>query len=125
MDKMTYGKALAFVLDNCDLPEDVHERINALSVSLAKKNSAERKPTAQQTANIGFRDQMFKFLALHAGSRYTITEIIAGCDLRTDDGMLFSTPRGSALMRELMNEHPEVLKVVDKRRSYFTVEKGE
>ena len=36
-NKMTNLKAIQYVLDNCEMPADVSERLNAIAMSLAKK----------------------------------------------------------------------------------------
>ena len=112
MTKMTYGKALAYVLDNCTIPEDVSERLTTLAAQLAKKNGAERKPTAIQVANEGYKAAIVAFMT--PATMYTVTDVIKGCE--AVEG--FSNQKVSALMRQL--EQEGVLeKVVDKRKSYF------
>lgn len=77
MDKMTYVKALSFVMDNCAVPEDVSERLAALKASIEKKNSAPRKPTADQLANQAYKDAILAFLT-DAEKPMTVAEITAG-----------------------------------------------
>ena len=80
---------------------------------LEKKNSAEKKPTAQQTANEGIT------AAIVAGMKpnrlYTVTEIqkeIAECaDL--------SNQRVSALLRQMIGN--EIVRTEDKRKAYFSL----
>ena len=54
MTKMTYVKALEIAIANIGEGE-VADKLEALKASIAKKNGAERKPTATQTANEGFK----------------------------------------------------------------------
>ena len=54
MEKMTYVKALEIAIATVE-NEEVKTKLTALQASIAKKNSAERKPTATQTANAGFK----------------------------------------------------------------------
>ena len=56
--KMTYGKAISYVMENYDLPAEVADKLTALSESLAKKSGAERKPTATQVANEGYKTKI-------------------------------------------------------------------
>lgn len=39
-DKMTNRKALDYVLENCDLPSEVSEKLSAMLVALDKKSVA-------------------------------------------------------------------------------------
>ena len=50
-EKMTNRKALDYVLENCDLPSDVSEKLSAMLVALDKKSGGTRKPTANQIAS--------------------------------------------------------------------------
>lgn len=40
LEKMTNEKALAYVLENCELPDDVAEKVTKIHESIAKKKSA-------------------------------------------------------------------------------------
>ena len=55
MEKMTYVKAIDVVLNGGEVTSEVREKLEALKASIAKKNGAERKPTATQTANEGYK----------------------------------------------------------------------
>ena len=56
MEKMTYVKALDAAIATLSADQsEVKEKLEALKASIAKKNSAERKPTATQTANEGYK----------------------------------------------------------------------
>ena len=50
-DKMTNRKALTYVMENFDLPDDVAEKLSAMLTALDKKSGGTRKPTANQIAN--------------------------------------------------------------------------
>ena len=80
---------------------------------LAKKNSAEKKPTAQQVANDGIKDAILDGMA--DNRLYTITEIqkeIAEC-------AELSNQRVSALVRQLVADG-QVVRTEDKRKAYFS-----
>ena len=51
MTKMTYVKALDRVINGGEVTPEVIDKLEALRATLAKKATAERKPTAKQTAN--------------------------------------------------------------------------
>ena len=55
MEKMTNVKALEYVMANCELPTDVAEKLGKMKEQFVKKNSADRKPTANQTENAGLK----------------------------------------------------------------------
>jgi predicted transcriptional regulator len=78
---------------------------------LAKKNSAEKKPTAQQEENEAIKETILENLT----SRMTISEM----QKSIPDLAEYSNQKISALMRQLILEGL-VKKVEDKRKSYFS-----
>jgi predicted Rossmann fold nucleotide-binding protein DprA/Smf involved in DNA uptake len=81
---------------------------------LAKKNSAEKKPTAQQTAN-----EVVKTAILNGMERnriYTVTEVIK----EIPECAELTNQRVSALLRQLKDEG-KVIRTEDKRKAYFQV----
>ena len=81
---------------------------------LAKKNSAEKKPTAQQTAN-----DVVKTAILNGMERnrvYTVTEVIK----EIPECAELTNQRVSALLRQLKDEG-KVIRTEDKRKAYFQV----
>ena len=78
---------------------------------LAKKNSAEKKPTAQQAENEAIKETILENLT----SRMTISEM----QKSIPDLAEYSNQKISALMRQLILEGL-VEKVEDKRKSYFS-----
>ena len=78
---------------------------------LAKKNSAEKKPTAQQAENEIIKEIILENLT----SRMTISEM----QKSIPDLAEYSNQKISALMRQLILEGL-VEKVEDKRKSYFS-----
>ena len=80
---------------------------------LAKKNSAEKKPTAVQVANEGIKNVILETLA-DSGKMLTISEMQkANAEL----GEL-SNQRISALIKQLLNDG-KVERIEDKRKAYF------
>ena len=81
---------------------------------LDKKNSADKKPTAQQTANdsikVAILDNMVE------GKAYTITDLIKTIPECAD----LTNQRVSALVRQLV-EAGKVLRTEDKRKAYFSL----
>jgi hypothetical protein len=78
---------------------------------LAKKNSSEKKPTAQQTANDGIKAEILEGMA--EGKLYTITDLIKEIPACAE----LTNQRVSALVRQLIPTHIE--RVEEKRKAYF------
>ena len=78
---------------------------------LAKKNSAEKKPTAVQVANDGIKDAIYD--GMQENRLYTITELIK----EIPECAELTNQRVSALIRQMMPERIE--RVEDKRKAYF------
>ena len=79
---------------------------------LAKKNSAEKKPTAVQVANEGIKDAIYD--AMQENRLYTITEIIKEIAECAD----LTNQRVSALIRQ-MKDDGKVERIEEKRKAYF------
>ena len=82
---------------------------------LAKKNSAEKKPTAVQIANGGIKSVILETLAEN-GKMMTISEMQK---VNAELGEM-SNQRISALVRQLMNDE-KVVRVEEKRKAYFKI----
>ena len=80
---------------------------------LSKKNSAEKKPTAQQVANAGVQTAILN--GMEDGKAYTITDIIKEVPECAD----LTNQRVSALVRQLVDAG-KVVRTEDKRKAYFT-----
>ena len=78
---------------------------------LSKKNGADRKPTAQQTANAEIQKAILE--AMEVGKRYTITDLIKTVPACAD----LTNQRVSALVRQLMPTYIE--RVEEKKKAYF------
>ena len=80
---------------------------------LAKKNSADKKPTAQQTANEAIKSAILD--GMEANRLYTITDLQKSIPELAD----LSNQKVSALVRQL-KDADLVVKTEDKRKSYFS-----
>ena len=115
MEKMTYVKALDAAIATLSADQsEVKEKLEALKASIAKKNSAERKPTATQTANEGYKEAILG--ALEIGKGYTITDLIKGVHALSD----LTTQRVSAIVRQLV-EAGTLKREEIKRKAYFSL----
>lgn len=113
MTKMTNALALAFVLDNYDLPSEVREKIEKIREQTIAHNSRKSdKPTAKQKANDDFKTTLLA--QLEVGRKYTIGEmlkVVPCCD-----GL--SSQKVSAMANQLADVNL-LNKSVEKRTSYF------
>ena len=90
------------------------EFINHELELLAKKNSADKKPTAQQVANDGIKSAIVA--TMEPNHLYTVTEIqksVAEC-------AELSNQRVSALLRQLKDDGV-VVRTEDKRKAFFSL----
>lgn len=79
---------------------------------LAKKNSADKKPTATQVANMGIKSAIVDNMA--ENRLYSITEM----QKEFPDCADLSNQRISALLRQLIADG-QVERIEDKRKAYF------
>jgi DNA-binding MarR family transcriptional regulator len=112
--KMTKAQMFAQIKANYPLTTAEVEFIDHELALLAKKNSAEKKPTAQQTANEGIKTAIVE--GMEANRLYTVTEIIKEISACAD----MTNQRVSALLRQLV-EAGAVVRTEDKRKAYFQV----
>lgn len=113
MEKMTNVKALMFVLANCELPEDVKTKVESMKASFEKKGTAERKPTATQTENMGYKQDILNLLA--DGNKYTITDLIKSVPSLRE----LSNQRVSAIVRQLTQSNEVIREEDAKRKAWF------
>ena len=113
-NKMTYVKALEIAMESESVKAnaEVMEKLKALKASISKKNSAERKPTATQKANEGYKTAILDFMEV--GKKYTITDLMKSVVELAD----LSNQRVSALVRQLKDDGL-VKRVEEKRKAYF------
>lgn len=112
--KMTYVAALTFAIENLtDAPADVIEKLTALKEQTEKRNSADRKPTKVQVANVALQNIVLSVLTAEPA---TVTEIMA----KHPDLSALSNQKVSALVNALVDAGKAV-KTVEKRKSYFAL----
>ena len=109
-DKFNVLLNLAEVKSNSELVEFITHEIELLD----KKNSGEKKPTAQQTANDAIKVAILDNMA--EGARYTITDLIKTVPECAD----LTNQRVSALVRQLVDDK-QVVRTEDKRKAYFSL----
>lgn len=114
--KMTNAMALAHVLENCELPADVREKIQNIYNSTVKK-SANKKPSKTQEANLALAEIIKEVLA--DKDPMTVTEI-QNTDERLSTANDISNQKVTAVIRGMI-ERKEVVKIVDGKKSKFTL----
>lgn len=117
MTKMTNAIALATAIEVLSADTqyaEVVEKLEKMKAQVEKKNSADRKPTATQTENVGLKDAMLLFMEV--GKQYTVTDVMKGCGEL--EGL--SNQKVSALMKQLLDSG-KVTKDIVKRKSYFSL----
>ena len=96
-------------IPSADFQKFIQNELNLLS----KKNSSEKKPTAQQTANLAVKEAILAFMA--PSTFYTVTDIQKNCAACAD----ITNQRVSALLRQMIDDGL-VVRSEDKRKAYFS-----
>ena len=110
--KMTKADYFRQIMANYNLTADEKAFVEHELELLAKKNSAEKKPTAVQVANEGIKTDILE--AMESGKKYTITDLMKSVDACAD----LSNQRVSALVRQLVTDG-SVERTEEKRKAYF------
>ena len=75
-DKMTNVKALAYVLENYDLPDEISEKVKAMKASFEKRNASKAgKPSKKAAENAEIAERVIA--AMVAGEGYDTNGIKA------------------------------------------------
>lgn len=106
MTKLTYISALDVAIKAIADNAEVVEKLTALRAQIAKKNSAERKPTKAQVANDALKGEILAALT----ERMTATEVA--------EKFSISNQKASALLTAMVKAG-SVERTVDKRKAYF------
>lgn len=112
-NKMTNAMALEIAIASVDNAE-AKAKLEKMLEQTLKKNSADRKPTATQTENVGLKEAILAFMEV--GKQYTVTDIMKGC--AKVDGL--SNQRVSALVRQLKDDG-KIKREEIKRKAYFSL----
>ena len=111
--KMTKADYFKQIMTSYPLTEDEKAFVEHELELLAKKNSAEKKPTAVQVANEGIKDAILE--AMEEGKKYTITDLMKEVEACAE----LSNQRVSALVRQLVTDG-SVERTEEKRKAYFS-----
>ena len=113
MTKMTYVVALDSAIACEALSAEVREKLSALRETQVKRTHAERKPTATQTENEGFKVAILN--GMEDGVGYTISELIKTIPEIAE----VSNQRVSAIVRQMVDGGALTREEI-KRKAYFT-----
>ena len=111
--KMTKADYFRQIMANYDITADEKAFIEHELELLAKKNSAEKKPTAVQVANEGIKEAILN--DMEDGKKYTITDLMKSVEACAE----LSNQRVSALVRQLVTDG-SVERTEEKRKAYFS-----
>lgn len=114
--KLTKKEMFAAIIANHNLTEEEKAFLNHEIALLEKKAGKDRKPTANQLANVKIKEEIVSILA--GVEHMTCTEIAKA--LQPNHKEDISVNKVSALMTQLI-ESKEVVKTVEKRKSYFSL----
>lgn len=118
-EKMTYVTALTYALENCQMPDEVREKLTALRTQQEKRSNAEKKPTKVQQANESVKALILEVLA-NADKPLLVSELMGA---HPDLSPVVVTPQKiSALVTQLVKSGAVIRDEV-KRKAYFTVAK--
>ena len=110
--KMTKREMFEMIKANHNLSADEIAFIDHELELLAKKNSAEKKPTAVQVANEGIKADILN--GMEIGKKYTITDLMKEIPACAE----LSNQRVSALVRQLVTDRV-VERTEEKRKACF------
>ena len=113
--KMTKAQMFAQIKTNYPLTPAEVEFIDHELELLAKKNSAEKKPTAQQVANKGVAEAILEHMSAEPTRLFSITELIKEVPACAD----LTNQRVSAIVRGMIGSSIE--RIEEKRKAYFRV----
>ena len=111
--KMTKREMFEQIKRNYDLTQAEVDFINHELELLAKKNSADKKPTKVQVENEGIKAEILE--GMEVGKAYTMTDLIKEVPAVAE----LSNQRVSALVRQLVADG-SVVRTEEKRKAYFT-----
>ena len=109
--KMTKADYFKQIMANYNLTDEEKAFVEHELELLAKKNSAEKKPTAQQVANAGVADAIYEGMV--EGTLYSITDLIKQIPACAD----LTNQRVSAIVRGMIGSKVE--RIEEKRKAYF------
>ena len=113
-ERMTNVKAIAYVIENCEVPQEVAEKLEKMKASFEKKSSGERKPTKTQTENEGLKSAILNHMETDV--LYSIGQLAK--EVPELVAVNASGQKVSALIKQL-KDAGLVVRVEEKRKAFF------
>lgn len=115
--KVTQKMALGYVLENCEVPADIKEKLEKMLEQVEKKaSSGSKSMSATQKANAELAEKIIG--EMEENRLYTVTEMLKVLPCLAEEE--YTNQKISAIMSNLVKEL-KVERVIDKRKSYFKV----
>ena len=111
-DRFNALLAIPAVAENADLVDFINHEIELLD----KKNTAERKPTAKQGENAGFKSDILAWM--EPATQYAAADVVKGVPSIVAAGL--SANRVTAMLTQLVNDG-SLIRTEDKRKSYYSL----
>lgn len=111
-DRFNALLAIPAVAEDAELVEFINHEIELLD----KKNTAERKPTAKQVENAGFKADILAWM--EPDIKYLSADVAKGVPSIIAAGI--SPNRVTAMLTQLVNDGA-VIRTEDKRKSYYSL----
>lgn len=111
-DRFNALLAIPAVAEDAELVEFINHEIELLD----KKNTAERKPTAKQVENAGFKADILAWM--EPDTKYLSADVAKGVPSIIAAGI--SPNRVTAMLTQLVNDG-SVIRTEDKRKSYYSL----
>ena len=117
--KLTKAQKFAMI---ADIPEVANNPVLAEFIAhevelLAKKNSADKKPTAQQEANATIKADILAVMEANPNQLFTVSELLKKVPNLPDT---MTNQRMSALVRQMVDAG-SVKRTEDKRKAFFSL----
>ena len=111
-DRFNALLAIPAVAENADLVEFINHEIELLD----KKNTAERKPTAKQVENAGFKSDILAWM--EPATQYAAADVVKGVPSIVAAGL--SANRVTAMLTQLVNDG-SLIRTEDKRKNFYSL----
>jgi negative regulator of sigma E activity len=104
--------AIPAVAENADLVAFIEHEVELLD----KKNTAERKPTAKQVENAGFKSDILAWT--EPATQYAAADVVKGVPSIVAAGL--SANRVTAMLTQLVNDG-SLVRTEDKRKNFYSL----
>jgi hypothetical protein len=111
-DRFNALLAIPAVAENADLVDFINHEIELLD----KKNTAERKPTAKQVENAGFKSDILAWM--EPATQYAAADVVKGVPSIVAAGLYAN--RVTAMLTQLVNDG-SLIRAEDKRKSFYSL----